>query len=299
MGAWEMKNFVSPAWVSENLNDGHIVVIDCRGDLLDRDYGRRAYESGHIAGAAFLDVRDDLSSAQHEHGGRNPLPGLDDLKRVLENAGIGDGTTVIAYDELKIANAARLCWMLRYIGHTKNCILDGGIKKWISEGYPLTKDKTAKEPGRLTINVNCDLIAEAAHVAGKSFDQDTCIIDSRTEVRYRGEIESIDPVAGRIPGAVNFYWKNILKEDGKVPSEQEIRQIFKGIEKYQEVIVYCGSGIDAAFNYMLLDEIGIKSRLYVGSFSDWITYPANKIERGVYDEGCGHGSKGKDGQAHS
>ena len=276
-----MKNFVSPAWVSEKLNDRNIIVIDCRGDLLDSNYGRREYESGHITGAAFLDIRDDLSSAQQKHGGRNPLPDLDDLKRVLENAGIGDDMTVIAYDELKIANAARLCWMLRYIGHTKNCVLDGGIKKWISEGYPLTKDKTAKEPGQLTVSVNCDLIAEAGHVAEKSFDKDTCIIDSRTEVRYRGEIEPIDRVAGRIPGAVNFYWKNSLKEDGTVSSEQEIRQIFKGLEKYQEVIVYCGSGIDAAFNYMLLDEIGIRTRLYVGSFSDWITYPDNKIERGV------------------
>jgi thiosulfate/3-mercaptopyruvate sulfurtransferase len=281
MGALEMKNFVNPAWVFENLNDGHIVVVDCRGDLLDRYYGRREYESGHIAGAAFLDIRDDLSSEQGEHGGRNPLPNLDDFKRGLENAGIGDDTVVIAYDELKIANAARLCWMLRYIGHTRNCILDGGIKKWISEGYPLTKDKTAKEPGQLTISVNSDLIAEAGHVAEKSFDKDTCIIDSRTEVRYRGEIEVIDPVAGRIPGAVNFYWKNSLKEDGTVRSGQEIRQMLKGVEKYREIIVYCGSGIDAAFNYMLLDEIGIKSRLYVGSFSDWITYPVNKIERSV------------------
>ncbi|MBP1745144.1 MAG: rhodanese domain protein [Firmicutes bacterium] len=276
-----MKNFVSAAWLNANLNRGDIVIADCRGDLLDRSYGRREFETGHIEGAAFLDIREDLSSEQVVHGGRNPLPDIAILKKTLERAGIGNDTTVVAYDELKIANAARLCWMLRYIGHTKNFILDGGIKKWLGEGYTLAKDKEYREPGNLEISVNEGLIADAGRVEGMKAGGGACLIDSRTEQRYRGEKEPIDPVAGRIPGAVNFYWKNSLKEDGTICSEQEIRDRFKGVEKFGEVIVYCGSGIDAAFNFMLLDEIGIKSRLYVGSFSDWITYPGNKIERGV------------------
>lgn len=272
-----MKNFVDSSWVFENLDNDKLVVLDCRGDLLNLNYGKAEYDSGHIKGAVFMDIKKDLSSEQTEHGGRNPLPEVDEFKSKLESLGIGNDTLVIAYDEQRIASAARLCWMLRYIGHNNNYILNGGIKKWISDGYPIEKDSPVIKKNKLDKSINKNIIADIKKVKENLYKNEACLIDSRTEVRYRGEVELIDPAAGHIPGAVNFYWKNYLRDDGTVKEIDELKEAFKNLVEFSEVIVYCGSGIDAAFNFMLLEEAGISSRLYVGSFSDWITYPENKI----------------------
>lgn len=272
-----MKNFVDTSWVFESINKDKLIIVDCRGDLLNLNYGKAEYDSGHIKGAVFMDIKKDLSSEQTEHGGRNPLPKIDEFKSKLESLGIGNDTLVIAYDEQRIASAARFCWMLRYIGHTNNYILNGGINKWISEGYPLVKDSPLIERNKLDIAINHNIISDKKMVRDNINNKEVCLIDSRTEVRYKGEAELIDPVAGHIPGAVNFYWKNYLRDDGTVKEIDELKDAFKNLMELSEVIVYCGSGIDAAFNYMLLEEAGINSRLYVGSFSDWITYPENNI----------------------
>lgn len=272
-----MKNFVDSAWVWQNIDSNKFVIVDCRGDLLNNDYGKTEYDAGHIKGAVFIDVKEDLSSEQAEHGGRNPLPTMEKFKEKLESLGIGNETTVIAYDEQKIACAARLCWMLRYIGHNNNLILNGGINKWINLGYPVTKKLPQIKRNRLDVAINNNIYADVKYVSDSINKKGTNLIDSRTEIRYKGEMEPIDPVAGHIPGAKNYYWKNSLKEDGTVKETDKLEELFEMIKGYSEILVYCGSGIDAAFNYMILDEFGIRSKLYLGSFSDWITYSENKI----------------------
>ncbi len=128
-----MKNFVSTKWLQDHLEDENIVIVDCRGDLLKDSYGEEVYKKGHIKNAVFADLKKVMSSEEKEHGGRNPLPDIEDFKRSIEKLGINKNTLVVAYDELRIAGAARFCWMLRYIGYTNNYVLDGGINKWITE----------------------------------------------------------------------------------------------------------------------------------------------------------------------
>ncbi|AKC61531.1 rhodanese domain-containing protein [Clostridium sporogenes] len=277
-----MKNFVSTKWLQNHLEDENIVILDCRGDLLKDSYGEEVYRKGHIKNAVFADLKKVMSSEEREHGGRNPLPNVDDFKRSIEKLGINKNTLVVAYDELKIAGAARFCWMLRYVGHTDNYVLDGGINKWIAENRKLyieannSKEKLDIKNENFNISLNEEIKADVNYIKD-NMKKDLILVDSRTNIRYEGIEEPIDKRAGHIPGAKNIYWKDMLKEDGAV-DEDKVRENFLPLKDYTNIAVYCGSGIDATFNFLLLDEVGIKARVYAGSWSDWITYEENPID---------------------
>lgn len=277
-----MKNFVSTKWLQNHLEDENIVIVDCRGDLLKDSYGEEVYRKGHIKNAVFADLKKVMSSEEREHGGRNPLPNVDDFKRSIEKLGINKNTLVVAYDELKIAGAARFCWMLRYVGHTDNYVLDGGINKWIAENRKLyieannSKEKLDIKNENFNISLNEEIKADVNYIKD-NMKKDLILVDSRTNIRYEGIEEPIDKKAGHIPGAKNIYWKDMLKEDGAV-DEDKVRENFLPLKDYTNIAVYCGSGIDATFNFLLLDEVGIKARVYAGSWSDWITYEENPID---------------------
>ncbi|APH17472.1 sulfurtransferase [Clostridium botulinum] len=277
-----MKNFVSTKWLQNHLEDENIVIVDCRGDLLKDSYGEEVYKKGHIKNAVFADLKKVMSSEEKEHGGRNPLPDTEDFKRSIEKLGINKNTLVVAYDELKIAGAARFCWMLRYVGHTNNYVLDGGINKWITENRKLyieenrSKEKLDITNGEFSISLNEEIKADVNYIKD-NMKKDLILVDSRTNIRYEGIEEPIDKRAGHIPGAKNVYWKDMLKEDGAV-DENKVRENFLPLKDYSNIAVYCGSGIDATFNFLLLDEVGIKARVYAGSWSDWITYKDNPID---------------------
>ncbi|WP_434304981.1 sulfurtransferase [Clostridium botulinum] len=277
-----MKNFVSTKWLQDHLEDENIVIVDCRGDLLKDSYGEEVHKKGHIKNAVFADLKKVMSSKEREHGGRNPLPDVEDFKRSIEKLGINENTLVVAYDELKIAGAARFCWMLRYVGHTNNYVLDGGINKWITENRKLyieenrSKEKLDITNGDFNISLNEEILGDVNYIKD-NMKKDLILVDSRTNIRYEGIEEPIDKKAGHIPGAKNIYWKDMLKEDGAV-DEDKVRENFLPLKDYTNIAVYCGSGIDATFNFLLLDEVGIKARVYAGSWSDWITYEDNLIE---------------------
>ncbi|KGO12814.1 sulfurtransferase [Clostridium botulinum] len=277
-----MKNFVSTKWLQDHLEDENIVIVDCRGDLLKDSYGEEVYKKGHIKNAVFADLKKVMSSEEKEHGGRNPLPDIEDFKRSIEKLGINKNTLVVAYDELRIAGAARFCWMLRYIGYTNNYVLDGGINKWITENRKLyieenrSKEKLDIKNEDFNISLNEEINADVNYIKD-NMKKDLILVDSRTNIRYKGIEEPIDKRAGHIPGAKNIYWKDMLKEDGTV-DENKVRESFLPLKDYTNIAVYCGSGIDATFNFLLLDEIGIKARVYAGSWSDWITYKDNPID---------------------
>ncbi|MBD5643818.1 sulfurtransferase [Clostridium botulinum] len=276
-----MKNFVSTKWLQNHLEDENIVIVDCRGDLLKDSYGEEVYKKGHIKNAVFADLKKVMSSEEKEHGGRNPLPDTEDFKRSIEKLGINKNTLVVAYDELKIAGAARFCWMLRYVGHTNNYVLDGGINKWITENRKLyieenrSKEKLDITNGEFSISLNEEIKADVNYIKD-NMKKDLILVDSRTNIRYEGIEEPIDKKAGHIPGAKSIYWKDMLREDGAV-DEDKVRENFLPLKDYTNIAVYCGSGIDATFNFLLLDEVGIKARVYAGSWSDWITYEENPI----------------------
>ncbi|KOR24856.1 sulfurtransferase [Clostridium sp. L74] len=292
-----MKNFVSTKWLQNHLEDENMVIVDCRGDLLKDSYGEEIYKKGHIKNAVFADLKKVMSSEEKEHGGRNPLPSLENFKENLEKLGIRKNTLVVVYDELKIAGAARFCWMLRYIGHTNNYVLDGGIGKWSKENRKLyieeniskensikknsSEEKDSKEKldirnEEFNISLKEEIKADMNYIKD-NMNKDLILVDSRTNIRYKGIEEPIDKKAGHIPGAQNFYWKDMLKKDDTI-DENKVKEKFLSLKKYSNIAVYCGSGIDATFNFLLLDELGIKSRVYVGSWSDWITYKNNPIE---------------------
>ncbi len=165
-----MKNFVSTRWLQNHLEDENIVIVDCRGDLLKNSYGEEVYKKGHIKNAVFADLKKVMSSEEREHGGRNPLPDVEDFKRSIEKLGINENTLVVAYDELKIAGAARFCWMLRYVGHNNNYVLDGGINKWVTENRKLYTEENSSEEklditnGDFNISLNEEILGDVNYI---------------------------------------------------------------------------------------------------------------------------------------
>lgn len=272
-----MSNFVNSKWLYEHINDDSIVILDCRADLFDKEYGKKQYEETHIIGAQFLDVKVDLAGETKEHGGRSPLPDLVEFKDKLEKVGVSDDKVIIAYDEAELAGAERLWWMLKYIGHEEVYVLNGGIKAWIRESYPLTSEVLTAEKGKISLELNNNLITDMSEVKASMGKEGFIIVDSRAPERYRGEVEPIDKKAGHIPGAINYHWKDVLRENGEFKTKEELKEHFKNLGKYEYIILQCGSGIDACGNFIAMREIDLNPRLYVGSWSDWVSYDHNPV----------------------
>lgn len=274
-----MKYLAEKEWVLSKLDDSNIRIADCRFKLGSPDEGRSLYDHSHIPHAVYFDLEKDMSGPVREHGGRHPLPDPAQLKKVLEKAGISRDTTVIAYDGGEGAFAARFWWLLRYLGHEKVFVLNGGYKEWAESDYPLTKEVPSMERTDFKIDLQTDILASYEEVKSVAGNQDSAVlIDSREEKRYLGLEEPIDKKAGHIPGAINKVWLEAYKS-GRFKDTEEQENRFAGMDKNKPIIVYCGSGVTAAPNFLALKEAGYKDvKLYAGSFSDWISYDSNKIE---------------------
>ena len=276
-----MNNLVSAKWLKENMNNENIVIIDCRFDLMDKEYGKKSYERGHIKGAKRVDIETELSGTVKLHGGRHPLPSIEKLKNTFEKLGISNDSIVISYDEGDLAGASRLWWILKYLGHEKVYVLDGGLEDFKELGGEISTEIKKSNKVKLDINVQENMKIDMEYVKERIDDENTVIVDSREYKRYIGEFEPVDKKAGHIPGAVNYFWMDILEKDGDklyLKSKDELRKQFAELIDFDEVIVYCGSGITACPNSLALSEIGIKHKLYTGSFSDWISYDENIVE---------------------
>lgn len=276
-----MKNIVSVNWLKENLNNQNLVVVDCRFDLMDKEYGKRSYEKEHIKGAVRVDLEKDLSSEVREHGGRHPLPKIEKLKETFENIGISNESIVVAYDEGDLAGPARLWWILKYLGHKEVYVLNGGIEAFKSVGGEVTSDVEPIEKSEFKVNVNKDMIVDMEYVKDRIDNERVAIVDSRENKRYIGEFEPVDKRAGHIPGALNYFWMDILDkaEDGfTIKSQDKLKELFNKLNDYDEVIVYCGSGVTACPNSLALTEAGVNHKLYAGSYSDWISYEENTVD---------------------
>jgi thiosulfate/3-mercaptopyruvate sulfurtransferase len=226
--------------------------VDCRWELGSPDRGRELYLEGHVPGASFLDVERDLSAPPSSPGGRHPLPAEDDFARAAGAAGIGPDVFVVAYDQGMNGGAARLWWLLRHFGHDDVAVLEGGIGAWLG---PLRSGEEELQPAELTPQARTGDTIEAEELAALLGEPGLTVVDARLPERYRGEVEPIDPVAGRIPGAVNAPYPEPL------PS---------GLAEAEEVVAYCGSGITAAVVLLRLAQAGREdAKLYPGSWSDW------------------------------
>lgn len=274
------SHIVSMEWVNEHLNDPKILFVDCRFVLGKKHSEVKKENKEYIPGSIYLDLEQDLSSPVQKHGGRHPLPSIHVLSGKLSNAGIDDNTHVIAYDDQDGAMASRLWWILTYLGHEKVSVMNGNFSDWKKSGYPLTNTLAERHAARFVPNVQENMYISMKEVRQKLFHSETILIDSREKIRYTGESEPIDSIAGHIPSAHHYFWKDV-REDGKFLKCDLIQEQFSEIPKDKEVIVYCGSGVTATPNVLALKEAGWQDvKLYAGSWSDWISYPENPIEKG-------------------
>jgi len=277
-----MKNIVNVDWLYENMGDPSIRIIDCRFELGNPGHGFNQYIKEHISGAFYFDLEKDLASRAKEHGGRHPMPELDRIIDKLGAAGIDANTKVVAYDDQGSMMAARFWWLLKYLGHEKVYILDGGFKNWLSKGYPVTDEIPSVSRKEFKANIQHGLLSDVYEVKEIIETKKAILIDSRIEDRYAGKNETIDKKAGHIPGAHNYFWKNCLNAQEEWKAVDDLKDRFKKFKKDDEIIVYCGSGVSACPNIVALDELGFEHvKLYVGSWSDWITYEDNPIAVGL------------------
>ncbi|WP_066059637.1 sulfurtransferase [Robertmurraya korlensis] len=275
-----MKFIKDKEWLLKNLDQKDVRIIDCRFALSNPELGKQEYDNSHIPGAVYFDLEKDLSSQVSSHGGRHPMPEINKLKEKLEIAGIDENTTIVAYDNGEGAYAARFWWMLTYLGHKRVYVLDGGYKNWLKSNYPTTSDVPVFDKSEFHVDVQSYLLADVKEVQEvvSSGNPNIILIDSRENKRYLGIEEPIDKKKGHIPGAINKPWMEGLR-DGYYHSMEEQKLRFSSLDPDKELIVYCGSGVTAVPNLITLKEAGFeKVRLYLGSFSDWISYEENKIK---------------------
>ena len=274
------STLVSAAELEKNL--AHWRVFDCRHDLAKPALGEQQYRESHIPGALFAHLERDLSGKKTGKNGRHPLPEPVEFEKWLEKTGLAPKDQVVCYDGGNGSMAARLWWMLRWIGHDKVAVLDGGFAKWTKEGRPVTIDVPLFTPLNYPIKPRKEMTADVAALEknlGRQF-----LLDARAPARYRGEQEPIDPVAGRIPGAKNRFNSDNLSAAGTFKSPAELKKDFAAVlgrTSPSEVIHYCGSGVSACHNLLAMEIAGLKGgKLYAGSWSEWSADPKRPQERG-------------------
>jgi len=276
---------ISSAEVAAHLDHPEWVIVDCRFALTDPAKGRRDYLAGHIPGAVYAHLDDDLSAPVIPGvTGRHPLPPIDVCAARFSAWGIDARTQVIVYDDLSGMFAGRLWWMLRWLGHSAVAVLDGDWRLWQAEQRPVRAGAETRPPRIFTPQPRPHLLATVDELLDRRADPALRLFDVRTAERYRGENETIDPVAGHIPGAVSAPYTANLDADGRFLSPGELRERYEallGDTPAGAAIFYCGSGVSAVHDLIALEVAGLGAgRLYVGSWSEWIANPARPVATG-------------------
>jgi thiosulfate/3-mercaptopyruvate sulfurtransferase len=272
-----MKHLISPA---ELAADSSALVFDCRFSLMDAEAGRREYEAGHIPGAMYADLEQDLSGhpGPRGEGGRHPLPDRDELAARLRSWGVRDDSRIVCYDQNSGAFAGRLWWLSRWLGHGNVSLLDGGLDAWLAAGFDTDANEARPGTGNFSAREPLTRVCTAAELA----DAPQKLLDARDAARYRGEVEPLDAVAGHIPGAICAPFTENLS-GGRFRSPDSLATRFRelGLGPAAETICYCGSGVTAAHNVLALLLAGFpEPALYAGSWSDWISDSERPIATG-------------------
>ena len=278
---------VSATELAAHLNDPNWCVFDCRHDLQQPEYGAQSYAKAHIPGARFLHLDRDLSGATTGKNGRHPLPDREILAQKMAKCGVGTDTRVVAYDNESSVFAARLWWLMRWLGHSDVAVLDGGLAAWRRAELPLEETVPQVVPAsfRARPSTQDSAPVDAEFVLSRLGSPDMLLIDARSPERFRGENEMLDPVGGHIPGAANRFYSGNLAEDGcAFRSPAELRKEFEmllGQRDVRSVVHQCGSGVTACHNLLAMEIAGLTgSRLYAGSWSEWCSDPARPVARG-------------------
>ena len=263
--------------LASHLGDPDWVVIDTRHDLADPGHGRAAWQAAHIPGAVHLDLDQDLSGPKTGLNGRHPLPDPTALAAKLAACGVAPGRQVVAYDDTGNCFAVRLWWLLRWMGHDRVALLDGGLKAWIAEGRPVDDQVPAPREGSVAVMTRDDFIVDRRHVLATRGDPQTALIDARAPGRFHGEGETLDPVGGHIPGAENRFWQMNLQPDGRFKAPEVLKKQFLELlagARSEDTMHSCGSGVTACHNLFAMTLAGLPgSRLYPGSWSEWCAHP--------------------------
>lgn len=276
---------ITTAELANHLHDPQWMLFDTRHDLLDLEKGPREYAEGHIEGAQFLHIDHDLSAAKTGHNGRHPLPDPLAFGERMAARGAHPGLVFVIYDGNNGSYAARLWWMLRWIGAKQVALLDGGWGKWMREKRPVTRQVPApRAPVPNQFLRQSGWTVDTGPVQALTGDGSHLLLDARAPERFRGEVEPIDPVAGHIPGAVNRFWQLNLNQDGTFKPREVLAAEYAALldgRPARSVIHQCGSGVTACHNLLAMEWAGLSgSRLYPGSWSEWCADAARPVARG-------------------
>jgi len=260
-----------------------VIPVDCRFDLLDPDAGRRQYAQGHLPGAVYAHLDEALSGPLGPATGRHPLPAPAELARHLGNWGIGNDSQVVAYDDHGGAYAARLWWLLRWLGHQKVAVLDGGFSAWRRAGAPLESGLPETRARRFKSSPRRDLYLDTAQLTRALARGGLTLIDVRDAIRFSGQTEPLDSVAGHIPGAINVPYSENLREDGRFRCAQDLERLYRPlVPDPQSACGMCGSGVTACQSLLAMELAGMPGvKLYAGSWSEWIRDPARPVATGA------------------
>lgn len=279
------QTFISSEELFELKKSGHVVTIDCRFDLSNPDWGYSDYLKNHIPNAIYAHLDHDLSKSITPSSGRHPLPDTGEFIDTCSKWGIDSQKQVVVYDTASGSFAARLWWMLHYLGHSNVAILNGGFAAWIEKDYPVEsgdmKPTQNSEPSSFTGKPDPLMLVTTAEMEEIIHLNDYTIIDARSPERYSGETEPIDTKAGRIPNSINFFHQENFDQSGYLLPESELKQKYEQLlqgKSKENIVVYCGSGVTSAMNVAVMKHIHMDTpKLYLGSWSEWIRDPNHPI----------------------
>jgi thiosulfate/3-mercaptopyruvate sulfurtransferase len=278
------STLITPTELSPHVSDEHWVVVDCRFDLGDPSKGETQYLEAHIPGALYAHLDRDLSGKKTGTNGRHPLPSVEQMRERFGALGIAPSVQVVVYDEDSGMYAARLWWMLRFMGHDKVAVLDGGIARWIREGHAVRGGHEELRPATFVGAPRESWRLDAETIANSLGDPSRLLVDARAEARYRGDSEPLDKKAGHIPGARNYFFQRNLAGDKTFKSPGALRaawQEFLAGSEPQQVVMYCGSGVTACHNLLAMEHAGLSgARIFPGSWSEWSSDPDRPVETG-------------------
>jgi thiosulfate/3-mercaptopyruvate sulfurtransferase len=284
MSARIHDTLISASELASHGADADFLVIDCRFDLARPQAGEAAYRAAHLPGAIYAHLDRDLSGPVTPATGRHPLPAPEKWAATLGSWGLSDTTQVVAYDADNGMYAARLWWLLRWAGHRRVAVLDGGLKAWTQAGSPTSDEIRTRPASRYEVRPRDEAWLSTAQLAARLGQPGWCLLDARAPERFAGEVEPIDPVAGHVPGARNHPFTSNLLNDGRMAARETLRENFERSQAgtaNEHTVVMCGSGVTACSLLLALEVAGKPGgRLYAGSWSEWIRDPARPVATG-------------------
>jgi len=280
----QMRTLIDAEALADRLGDPRLRLFDCRFDLARPDEGRRRHLDAHLPVALYADLNRDLATPATATSGRHPLPSPAAFEARLRSWGVDADSLVVAYDDGNGMYAARLWWMLRWLGHDEVAVLDGGLRRWLELDLPVTAEVPQPVAGNFVAHPRTRMAVDAAAVLDASGDPRARILDARAPERYRGEVEPIDAVAGHVPGARNHPFARNLDGEGRfLPPEALRESLARSLEGVApaRTIAMCGSGVTACHLLLALEHAGLPGALlYPGSWSEWSSDPSRPVRTG-------------------